>query len=78
MAVTAAKSALPVPITNMKLPAGELFHRVSKFALYLYPKFCMDEWQDTGYVTVARVLGLLLRLATLLLALPTQRYTSVN
>jgi len=38
MADTAVKSALSLPITNMKLPAGELFPRVSKF--------CMDEWQD--------------------------------
>jgi len=38
MADTAVKSGLSLPITNMKLPAGELFRRVSKF--------CMDEWQD--------------------------------
>jgi len=35
---TAAKSALSLPITNMKLPACELIPRVSKF--------CLDEWQD--------------------------------
>jgi len=38
MADTATISALSLPITNMKLPAGELFPSVSKF--------CMDEWQD--------------------------------
>ena len=35
---TAAKSALSLPITNMKLPARELIPRVSEF--------CLDEWQD--------------------------------
>jgi len=35
---TAAKSALSLPITNMKLPACELMPCVSKFCLY--------EWQD--------------------------------
>ena len=35
---TAAKSALSLPITNMKLPACELIPCVSKF--------CLDEWQD--------------------------------
>ena len=35
---TAAKSALSLPITNMKLPAGELFPQVSKF--------CLNEWQE--------------------------------
>ena len=35
---TAAKSALLLPITNMKLPAGELFPQVSKF--------CLNEWQE--------------------------------
>jgi len=35
---TAAKSALSLPITNMKLPACELIPYVSKF--------CLDEWQD--------------------------------
>ena len=35
---TAAKSALSLPITNMKLPARELIPCVSKF--------CIDEWQD--------------------------------
>jgi len=35
---TAAKSALSLPITNMKLPAAELIPYVSKF--------CLDEWQD--------------------------------
>ena len=35
---TAAKSALSLPITNMKLPARELIPCVSKF--------CFDEWQD--------------------------------
>ena len=35
---TAAKSALSLPITNMKLPARELIPCVSKF--------CLDEWQD--------------------------------
>jgi len=34
----AAKSALPLPITNMKLPARELIPCVSKF--------CLDKWQD--------------------------------
>ena len=33
---TAAKSAVSLPITNMKLPARELFPRVSKF--------CLNEW----------------------------------
>jgi len=35
---TAAKSALSLPITNMKLPARELIPCVSKF--------CLDEWPD--------------------------------
>ena len=35
---TEAKSALSLPITNMKLPAGELFPQVSKF--------CLNEWQE--------------------------------
>jgi len=35
---TAAKSALSLPITNMKLPAGKLFPQVSKF--------CLNEWQE--------------------------------
>ena len=35
---TAAKSALCLPITNIKLPARELIPCVSKF--------CLDEWQD--------------------------------
>ena len=35
---TAAKSALSLPITNMKLPARALIPSVSKF--------CFDEWQD--------------------------------
>ena len=35
---TAAKSALSLPITNMRLPARELIPCVSKF--------CLDEWQD--------------------------------
>jgi len=35
---TAAKSALSLPITYMKLPARELIPCVSKF--------CLDEWQD--------------------------------
>ena len=35
---TTAKSALSLPITNMKLPARELLPCVSKF--------CLDEWQD--------------------------------
>jgi len=35
---TAAKSALSLPITNMKLPARELIPCVFKF--------CLDEWQD--------------------------------
>ena len=35
---TAAKSALSLPITNMKLPARELIPCVSKL--------CLDEWQD--------------------------------
>jgi len=35
---TAAKSALSLPITNMKLPTRELIPCVSKF--------CLDEWQD--------------------------------
>ena len=34
----AAKSALSLPITNMKLPARKLIPCVSKF--------CFDEWQD--------------------------------
>jgi len=34
----AAKSALSLPITNMKLPARELMPSVSKF--------CLDEWED--------------------------------
>ena len=34
----AAKSALSLPITNMKLPAYDLIPRVSKF--------CFEEWQD--------------------------------
>jgi len=38
MADTAAKSALSLPITNMKLPARELIPCISKF--------CLDEWQD--------------------------------
>jgi len=37
-AYTAAKSALSLPITNMKLPAGELFPQVCKF--------CLNEWQE--------------------------------
>ena len=36
---TAAKSALSLPITDMKLPACELIPCVSKL--------CLDEWQDT-------------------------------
>jgi len=36
---TAAKSAVSLPITNMNLPAGELFPKVSKF--------CLNEWQET-------------------------------
>jgi len=35
---TAAKSALSLPITNMRLPARELIPCVSKF--------CLEEWQD--------------------------------
>jgi len=35
---TAAKSALSLPITDMKLPACELIACVSKL--------CLDEWQD--------------------------------
>jgi len=35
---TAAKSALSLPITNMKLPARELLPRISDF--------CVDEWQE--------------------------------
>ena len=35
---TAAKSALSLPITNMKLQAGEFFSQVSKF--------CLNEWQE--------------------------------
>jgi len=35
---TAAKSALSLPVTNMKLPARELLPCVSNF--------CLDEWQD--------------------------------
>jgi len=35
---TAAKSALSLPITKMKILACELIHYVSKF--------CLDEWQD--------------------------------
>ena len=38
---TAAKSALSLPITNMKLPAGELFPQFSKF--------CFNEWQEIWY-----------------------------
>jgi len=38
MADTAAKSALSLPIINMKFPAGELFPQVSKF--------CLNEWQE--------------------------------
>ena len=34
----AAKSALSLPITNMKLPMYDLISRVSKF--------CFEEWQD--------------------------------
>ncbi len=34
----AAKSALSLPITHMKLPANDLIPRVAKF--------CLDEWQD--------------------------------
>jgi len=34
----AAKSAVSLPITNMKLPAGKLFPQVSKF--------CLNEWQE--------------------------------
>jgi len=37
---TAAKSALSLPLRNMKLAACELIPCVSKF--------CLDEWQDTG------------------------------
>jgi len=37
LADTAAKLALSLPITNMKLPAGELFPLV---------KFCLNEWQE--------------------------------
>jgi len=33
---TAGKSALSLPVTNMKLPAGELFPQVSWF--------CLNEW----------------------------------
>jgi len=35
---TAAKSALSLPITNMKLPARELLPCISNF--------CLDEWQE--------------------------------
>ena len=35
----AAKSALSLPITNMKLPGCDLIPRVSKH--------CSNEWQDT-------------------------------
>ena len=35
---TAAKSALSLPITNMNLPAGELFPQLSMF--------CLNEWQE--------------------------------
>jgi len=35
---TAAKSALSLPVTHIKLPAHELITYVSKF--------CLDEWQD--------------------------------
>jgi len=35
---TAAKSALSLPIANMKLPAYELIPELSKFCFY--------EWQD--------------------------------
>jgi len=35
---TAAKSALSLPVTNMKLPARELLPCVSNF--------CLDEWQE--------------------------------
>jgi len=35
---TAAKSILLLAITNMKLPASELFSQVSKF--------CFNEWQE--------------------------------
>ena len=35
---TAAKSAISLPITNMKLPVRELLPCISKF--------CLDEWQD--------------------------------
>ena len=47
---TAAKSALTLPITNMKLPAGELFPQVSSSAL------------TTGrrYGTVVRVINFIL------------------
>jgi len=38
MADTAAKSALSLPVTNMKLPARELLPCVSNF--------CLAEWQD--------------------------------
>jgi len=45
---TAAISALSLPITNMKLPAAELFPRVSKF--------CLNEWQEI----VVRVINFIL------------------
>jgi len=45
---TAAKSALSLPITNMKLPAGELFSQVSKFCL------------GRRYGTVVRVINIIL------------------
>ena len=35
---TAAKSALSLPVTNMKLPVRELLPCVSNF--------CLDEWQE--------------------------------
>ena len=37
-AYTAAKSALLLPVTNMKLPVRELLPCVSNF--------CLDEWQE--------------------------------
>jgi len=37
---TAAKSALLLPITKIKLPSRELIPHISKF--------CLDEWQDIG------------------------------
>jgi len=44
---TAAKSALSLPITNMKLPEGELFPQFSKI--------CLNEWQEIW--TVVRVIN---------------------